>query len=631
MPSSPRPYLTRLLVPLSFWLAGTVAVADEQLRILTAHTANATGLIDELVMLYQSSHPAVHIQVTNTGAMDALQRARAGEADAVITHAPDAELLFMADGFGVSRTLFMRNGFAIFGPPDDPLGLHTQTDLAEALRRIADAEPAFLVPSLRSGTTYRLSQLWAAARVRADWLGYESTGSGSRNTLATAATFSAYAFGDMGSYYALPANQRAALVPLVRDHRALRNDYSYLVVNPARVTGANTMAADDFRRFLISDEAQQHIARFGSKLAPAPLFTPAAYADPDVQGRRIREQIDNQRQTLLLLSLAVTAGLGLSLFGAFVYRRARRLANAALTETARLQRSLDNAGQGTFDWDIRAGTLTIDDRMRALLDIDKTDARNLHALLRQALDHNESSRASLALQQAISLDGEQMIRVTFRRRGEMLELRAGAEHDSRGTPTRLSGTLQALPESARDDERDTGLRDDLTGLPNRELLMDRLQHTLSQCARSHSSCMVLMVSIFAERSADSVTDAGPAEPTIAAVAARLRHLLRASDTIARIDTHAFAILLPASDEDHCRLAVEKLLAGLDRPFHIDHRSVHVEGAIGCAIYPDHGDLHHVLLQRAQLAMLQATRDGKRLVIFQTPTPVETTAPDDDAP
>lgn len=605
---------TLLLGPLC--LAIPTADAADHLRLLVARSANESGLISKLAASFSSDHRGVQVQIIDAGTLTTLERGRAGAGDAIVTHVPDAERLFMADGYGASRTLFMYNQLAVFGPPEDPLHLRGETNLLDALRRIANAEPPFLVQGERSGTAYRLLQLWATARIRPAWLGYETTQGGSLATLGTAAEFGAYAFADMSSYFSLPPKRRAQLAPLVRDHRALRNDFHYIVVNPDKVAGANAALANEFLAFLVSDRGQQIIGQFRPGQAPVALFTPAAHLDPDLAVRRHQAQLDRQRHQLYLLSAAVGVALALSLLGLFIYRRARAITRAAMRHVARIERAVAGSELGLFEWDLRAGSLYWTDKTLELLRLDASDARNLHALLRQALDNSEANRVSMALQQAVAVADGKPVRIVFRSHGRRMALRGHAERDADGNPIRFAGVLILLPDDdSRPPQLDEGLRDTLTGLPNRQLLTDRLQHALSQCARTQTPCMVLMISINAVRAAESLSDAAPSDDVVRAVAARLRQLLRASDTIARVEHTTFAAVLPSTDQDHCRQAVEKLLAGLDRPFHVQHRSVHVDGAIGCAMYPDHGDHHHTLLQRAQLAMLQATRDSESLVIY----------------
>ena len=611
-------HLTSLLAGLSLLLGSSPGHADT-LRLLVAKTANETGLITYLANAFEADHPDSQLRIISAGGLDTLVQGRTGIADAIISHTPESEELFMADGYGISHTLIMYNNFAIFGPPDDPLELRQQTDLLSALRIIAENEPPFLVQGYRSGTYYRLLQLWAAARIRPTWLGYESTDGSSPTTLSTAAEFGAYAFADLGTYFSLPAERRAQLVPLVRDHRALRNDYHYLVIDPDRAPGVNRALAEDFLAFLISDKGQRLIGQFGSAQAPVSLYTPAAHLDQELMMLRTQQQVAAQQQQMYLLGAAVAAALALSLFGAFIYRRARELAQLTTSRAQRIERAIAGSREGLFEWDMVAGSLYCTPLMTELLELPDSDAHNLHALLRQALDNSQASQVSAALQHYLGKADGSTFSIELDINKRRLELRGQASRDTADNPIRMAGSLRelvAVPATSGTTHSDDALRDPVTGLPARQLLTDRLQHTIQQCARARQSCIVLMIGLNAVRTAEALSESPPDDAMIKAVAARLRQLLRASDTIARMDDDNFAILLPASDERHCRLAVEKLAAGMARPFHVNNQSVHVDGAIGCAIYPEHGQHHNSLLQRAQLAMLQATRDNQPVAIYR---------------
>lgn len=607
-----------LLIPL--WLGAASSHADT-LRLLVAKTANETGLIDRLAAAFENDRPDSHVAIIPAGALDTLEKGRTGVADAIISHTAEGEQLFMADGYGLSRTFIMYNYFAIFGPPNDPLGLRQHTDLLTALRIIAKNEPPFLVPSLRSGTYYRLLQLWAAARIRPTWIGYESTNSSSPTTLMTAAEFGAYSFADLSTYFSLSAEYRAKLAPLVRDHRALRNDYHYLVIDPERVPGAHRALAEDFLAFLVSDKGQRLIGQFSNNQTPVTLYTPAAHLDQGLMMARSQQQMEKQQQQMYLLIAAVSIALALSLFGAFIYHRARVLTLQTMQHTQRLERAVAGSREGLFEWDMVAGTLYCTPFMTELLGQPKDEAHNLHALLRQSLDNLHANQVSATLQQHLGSDSDKHISIEFDVAGRRMELRGRAHRDEDGSPIYMAGSLRELTEKpdSSGTQSSNALRDPATGLPTRQLLTDRLQHSIQQCARGRQSCMVLVIGLNAVRTAGALSEAAPDDAVIKAVAARLRQLLRASDTLARMDDDNFAILLPASDEYHCKLAVEKLQAGMERPFHVNNLSVHVDSAIGGSMYPDHGQHHSSLLQRAQLAMLQATRDGQPVAIYQPPS------------
>ena len=183
------------LVAYSAW-----ANADtERLRVVAANTSIESGIVPELMARFEGRFPQYRVELIATGGLNALELARKGGIDAVITHHPPSEKVFIADGYGVSRTTFMYNDFVLFGPASDPLGLARERDLITALRLLADEQVDFSVPGHMSGTYQKLAELWAVANVDPQWLGYESTGMSAGATLKSAALFDTYGFADMAT------------------------------------------------------------------------------------------------------------------------------------------------------------------------------------------------------------------------------------------------------------------------------------------------------------------------------------------------------------------------------------------------------------------------------------------------
>ena len=91
--------------------------SEQHLRISVAATAARSGVIDALATAYEAKQPGIRIDVSAAGGLSALDHGREGLADAVITHDPPGEERFVADGYGVSRTLLMYSQFAFFATP----------------------------------------------------------------------------------------------------------------------------------------------------------------------------------------------------------------------------------------------------------------------------------------------------------------------------------------------------------------------------------------------------------------------------------------------------------------------------------------------------------------------------------
>jgi len=154
--------------------------------------------------------------------------------------------------------------------------------------------------------------------------------------------------------------------------------------------------------------------------------------------------------------------------------------------------------------------------------------------------------------------------------------------------------------------RHQALHDGLTGLPNRVLLVDRLQAAIDVSPRV--AVVVLDIDRFKEVNATLGHHHG--DLLLEQVARRLSIVVPDSTTVARVGSDEFAVVLPdVGDEASVLEAAERLTDSLDRPILLDGVPVDTRCTAGIAIYPDHGDDADTLLKRAIMALIEADRAG----------------------
>ena len=155
--------------------------------------------------------------------------------------------------------------------------------------------------------------------------------------------------------------------------------------------------------------------------------------------------------------------------------------------------------------------------------------------------------------------------------------------------------------------RHQALHDGLTGLPNRMLLVDRLQQAIE--AESRVAVVVLDIDRFKEVNATLGHHHG--DLLLEQVARRLSIVVNDSTTVARVGSDEFAVVLSGvGDEASTLEAAERLTASLDRPISLDGVPVDTRCTAGIAIYPDHGDDADTLLKRAIMALIEAEPRGR---------------------
>ncbi|HVL54878.1 MAG TPA: EAL domain-containing protein [Burkholderiaceae bacterium] len=187
-----------------------------------------------------------------------------------------------------------------------------------------------------------------------------------------------------------------------------------------------------------------------------------------------------------------------------------------------------------------------------------------------------------------------------------------AVRDDKGRLSRLQGTLVDISERKAQELRSaTGaLHDPLTGLPNRALLRDRLQHAIEAAQRRRRLLAVIVFDVDAAAATAPPLRPAVRDDLLRAAAARLPDCVRASDTVARYGAERFVLLLQ-DDVDAASIAqvTQRVLAELARPIPVDAHEATPRCSLGISVYPDHGTDADTLLRHAEFAMHEARRAG----------------------
>ncbi|HUG93014.1 MAG TPA: substrate-binding domain-containing protein [Planctomycetaceae bacterium] len=264
--------MRRILLAAIVLGAGSCRPAVDQTDSLTLATTTSTrdsGLLDVLVPVFEQE-TGLRVKVVAVGSGQALELGRRGDADVLLTHAPEAERRFMAEGFGEKRGDVMHNDFVLVGPDHDPAGVRGETSITQAFRRISETGSRFVSRGDESGTHLKEQQIWSEAAVEhgGDW--YLSAGTGMAEALRLASHKRAYTLSDRGTW--LSQRARLELAVLVEGDALLRNPYAVIVVNPARHPQVHAGAARRFAEFLLSPPARKIIREFGVREFGEPLF-----------------------------------------------------------------------------------------------------------------------------------------------------------------------------------------------------------------------------------------------------------------------------------------------------------------------------------------------------------------------
>jgi len=163
--------------------------------------------------------------------------------------------------------------------------------------------------------------------------------------------------------------------------------------------------------------------------------------------------------------------------------------------------------------------------------------------------------------------------------------------------------------------------DVLTGLPNRRLLMDRLEHLLAAAPRDPTISALLFIDLDHFKHINDARGHATGDALLRMAGERLAQLMRKADTVARIGGDEFVVLLAHLADDLDSAArpaaqvAEKIRAAIARDFDIAGQSYHCSASIGVTLLPKAQLQAHDLLREADIAMYRAKAEGRNGIAF----------------
>ena len=270
-------YWKALLLLLASLVAADFAGAQEKVLLMATTTSTEdTGLLNVLAPEFKKAS-GIDLRWTATGTGKALKLGEDCNVDVLMVHAPGAEKKFVDAGFGLNRREIMYNDFVIIGPAADPAGAKGKS-VKDALQAIRAKKATFVSRGDKSGTHMMELDLWKAGEgavpEKEAW--YAQAGQGMMATITIAAEKNGYTLADRGTYIKYENNMKGTppLKILVEGDQALFNQYSVIVVNPAKCAKAKLDLANQFSNWIAGPQGQRLIKDF--KLMGKPLFTPNA-------------------------------------------------------------------------------------------------------------------------------------------------------------------------------------------------------------------------------------------------------------------------------------------------------------------------------------------------------------------
>jgi diguanylate cyclase (GGDEF)-like protein/PAS domain S-box-containing protein len=195
-----------------------------------------------------------------------------------------------------------------------------------------------------------------------------------------------------------------------------------------------------------------------------------------------------------------------------------------------------------------------------------------------------------------------------------------------GTITHYVSTLTdiTLRKAAADEIQHLAFYDSLTTLPNRRLLLDRLQQALAASARSKRQGALLFIDLDNFKTLNDTLGHDKGDLLLQQVAQRLANCVREGDTVARLGGDEFVVMLEDLSANHREAAAqaesvgEKILSALNDPYRLASHEHCSTPSIGVTLFNDHENSIDELLKQADLAMYQAKAAGRNTMRFFDP-------------
>ncbi|MDA0638060.1 EAL domain-containing protein [Nonomuraea sp. MCN248] len=160
------------------------------------------------------------------------------------------------------------------------------------------------------------------------------------------------------------------------------------------------------------------------------------------------------------------------------------------------------------------------------------------------------------------------------------------------------------------------LHDELTGLPNRKMLIVSTEEALAE-SRQDERVGLFLIDLDRFKEVNDTMGHPVGDRLLQLVAHRLTHSVRPGDVVARLGGDEFAVLLPSIRDAHAaREVAARLRAALTEPVRLEGMSFDLDGSVGIALFPDHAPDFELLLQRADVAMYLAKEGRTGVEIYQ---------------
>ena len=283
-----------------------------------------------------------------------------------------------------------------------------------------------------------------------------------------------------------------------------------------------------------------------------------------------------------------------------------------------------------WDWNLEDDSLWASDSIEAVFGYTMTDFSGPIRAWSEHIHPDERERVVKHIRAAIEGGEEQwMDEYRFLRKDGSIALvldRGYIIRDGSGRATRMIGAMVDLTERRQAERRIEYLAyyDVLTQLPNRQLLMDRLQRALENCAQRSCTHALFFIDLDNFKSLNDTLGHAVGDQLLKQVAQRLSGCVSHHDTVSRFGGDEYVVLIEGISPDmeqaciQARAVGERMLAALRQPYQLGQYCHHSTASIGMVLFSDAGDDIGELLKRADMAMYESKGAGRNTLHLFNP-------------
>ncbi|MEC4718819.1 EAL domain-containing protein [Noviherbaspirillum sp. CPCC 100848] len=296
-----------------------------------------------------------------------------------------------------------------------------------------------------------------------------------------------------------------------------------------------------------------------------------------------------------------------------------------LISNERLKLAIEGSGDGVWDWDIPTNKMLYSPRFKEILGLAEDDMLEGYDDWERRVHPDDLHPTLTALRaclagKAASFQSEYRMCCKDGKWKWVMTRAVVVARDVAGHPLRMTGTVSDISEKRRSEEIiwHHANFDTLTGLPNRRLFRDRLDHDVKKARRSGDPLALLFIDLDRFKEANDLLGHDIGDQLLIEAARRINGCVRASDTVARLGGDEFtAILTDLDDLAHVEFLAQKIIDSLASPFCLGNEVVYLSASIGITLFPSDASTPENLIRNADQAMYAAKSNGRNQFSYFT--------------